>query len=101
MIPISKEQLDKHSKSHFMVSFGLALAGGFFFEIYGVAIAFVLGILWELADEYYRQHLSQYPTWYITSLLFPNDSRGFSWLDIAMDFIGCGLAFGILTLLFI
>ncbi len=99
MIPISKEKLDQHSKSHFLVSFLLAMMLGYMTGLWGMTIAFILGILWEIQDENYSLNKLNYPLWYRASPLCPNDSRGFSWLDIAMDFVGCALGYIILLLI--
>jgi len=86
-------KIDAWSGTHLFGSFTLTILFALIFTAFDACIlAFCLGYLWELNDnrhEKYRQkHSAAHPK--LDSLF---DPRGFSWMDLLLDLIGCFSAF--------
>ncbi len=77
---------DWHSPTHLFGSFFLVhLFHWIGFDlIMATTIAFILGVIWEGLDEILEG-------WWIF------DPRGGDWTDVIVDFIGCGLAYIMVT----
>lgn len=81
-----KAIIDKHTNIHVVGSFGLVvLLSLFFVPAIAFCIAFVLGILWEVADGFKPDAIQD--TGAIRTLLLTSD--GASWSDVMFDFLGC------------
>ena len=98
-------RLDAWSGTHLFGSFALAIVLMTLFPSRGIfdacLITFCLGIIWECLDNLYKlfyHYLSdKFPQFTLKVLKHIWDKRGFSWLDLVMDFIGCagaGLCLG-------
>jgi hypothetical protein len=80
--------LDIWSGIHF---FGSYFLGSIFFALFGLRgllIAFLMGLLWEIADGIWKIISTDYEL--SEPHKFDNifDRRGFSWLDLVLDFNG-------------
>jgi len=83
---------DAWSGTHLFGSFALAIALMTLSLSRGIfdacLVAFCFGFLWELNDGRHKKWRLKHPAkWLWFDSIF--DPRGFSWLDLVMDFIGC------------